>query len=91
MMYEKPEVEVVKFEAEGFMTGSTGGPCAGYSDGHGHTCGTYSNGSCASWTSTGFGGTSCASYDGTICSGYTDNRYPASNPCKTYSYKCSKF
>ena len=88
MKYEKPQVEVVEFENEGFMTTS-----ADPNDpGHGHTCGTYVKGqSCASWTTTSFGGGTCSSYNGHKCSGYTDNNHPSSNPCKSYGLSCSNF
>ena len=93
MKYEKPEVEVVKFDSEGFMTGSmNGGSCSGYSDGHGHTCGTYTAGSsCTGFTSSSFGGATCNSFTGNKCYNYTDSNHPATNPCTDFGYTCSKF
>ena len=93
MKYEKAEADVVKFDFSEFMAASMANDtCNVYSDGKGHTCGTYVKGqSCTSFTSTSWGGTNCSSYNGRICSGYTDNRHPASNPCSTYGYSCGNF
>ncbi len=90
MTYQKPEVEIVLFDFEGFMTGSLmGGLCAGYTDSVGHNCGTYTVGSsCTSWTTPSFGGATCASYNGRICKGYTDNSH---NPCTSYGTSCKVF
>ena len=90
MKYEKSEVEVVKFEFEGFMTSSgPGGVCSGYTDSVGHTCGNYTAGSsCGSWSTPSFGGGSCNNYDGKKCYGYTDNKHTY---CAEYGVTCGKF
>ena len=90
MKYEKPEVEVVKFEFEGFMTSSgPGGVCSGYTDSVGHTCGTYTAGSsCGNWSTPSFGGGSCNNYDGKKCYCYTDNKHTY---CAEYGVTCGKF
>ena len=90
MKYEKPEVEVVKFDSEGFMTAS-GSPttCSGYTDSVGHVCGTYVAGqSCNSWTTPSFGGGSCSNYNGHKCYGYTDGTH---SNCTEYGTTCGKF
>ncbi len=87
--YEKPEFEVLNFNFAEFMTGSTGGPCSGYTDSVGHTCGTYTPGSgCSSWSTPSFGGGSCGNYDGKKCYGYTDNTH---SYCSEYGISCAKF
>ena len=90
MKYEKSEVEVVKFEFEGFMTSSgPGGFCASYTDSVGHTCSNYTPGSsCGSWSTPSFGGGSCSNYDGKKCYGYTDSSH---NYCAEYGISCGKF
>ena len=95
MKYEKPEVEVVAFDFSEFMLCSSNpvnpGPqqCTGYTDSVGHTCGTYTQGSgCSSWTSPGFGGATCSSFDGKKCYGYTDSTH---SNCQEYGYTCGKF
>ena len=93
MKYEKARVTVVQFDFAEFMTGSLiGGHCSGYSDGHGHTCGEYTQGSsCSNFTTTAWGGATCSSYNGYKCYSYTDSSHPVNNPCKEYGYTCSSF
>lgn len=87
--YEKPEFEVLDFNFAEFMTGSTGGPCSGYTDSVGHVCRSYVPGSsCSSWTTPSFGGGSCSSYDGHKCYGYTDGTH---GNCSEYGISCAKF
>ena len=90
MKYEKPEVEIIKFDFTNIMTSSmAGGICSGYTDSVGHTCGNYTQGSsCGSWSTTAFGGGSCGNYDGKKCYGYTDSTHPN---CREYGITCSKF
>ena len=89
MKYEKPQVEVMQFDYADFITASgNGGPCNGYTDSVGHTCGAYSNGNCSSWTSPSFGGSTCSSYDGHKCHGYSDNRH---SNCAEYGISCATF
>ena len=83
MKYEKPQAEVMQFDYSEFMTGSPNDP------GHGHTCGNYTRGqSCASWTTTSFGGGSCSQYNGQKCYGYTDGTH---SNCGEYGISCSNF
>ncbi len=90
MKYEKPEVEVVKFDFSEFMANSSNPTeCNGYTDSVGHTCGTYTQGSgCSSWSTPSFGGGSCSSYDGKKCYGYTDNTH---SNCREYGISCGSF
>ena len=90
MKYEKPEVEVVKFEFEGFMTSSLpGGICYDYTDSVGHKCNSYTAGSnCGSWSTPSFGGGSCSNYNGNKCYAYTDSTH---TNCRDYTIECSKF
>ena len=89
MKYEKPEVEIVQFDFAEFMTASSAGPCNGYTDSVGHTCGGYTPGtSCTTWSTPSFGGGSCNTYNGHKCSGYTDSTHTY---CTDYAITCSKF
>ena len=90
MKYEKPEVELVKFDFADIMTSSLpGGMCTGYTDSVGHTCGTYTAGSsCVSWSTPSFGGGRCDNYNGSKCFGYTDGTH---DYCGEYGVNCSHF
>ncbi len=92
MKYEKPEADVVAFDFSEFMTGSGSTIpmyCTGYSDGHGHTCGNYTEGtSCMDFTSTSFGNATCRNYDGKKCYAYSDGTH---SNCTEYGYSCGSF
>ena len=93
MKYDKPTAKVVEFDFAEFMAGSlVNGTCSGYTDSVGHVCGSYVQGSsCSAWTSPSFGGAICDNYDGHICRSYTDDKHPASNPCREYGTTCRVF
>ncbi len=91
MKYEKPSVEVIQFNTEAFMTGSTN-PSGPHDEPLGSfTCGTYSQGgSCTniSWSSTGY---SCGSYTYGNCQNVTSPPGSMGDRCYAWKLTCSKF
>ena len=87
MMYEKPEVEVVKFEPEGFMTTSfiSDPPLGNF------TCGQYKQGgtcSNVSWNATGY---TCGTYTNGNCQSVYSPPGSTGDKCYAWKLTCSKF
>ena len=85
MKYEKPEVEVVKFEEGSFIATSGDTPLGSF------TCGYYTQGgSCSNitWSSTGY---SCGSYSNGNCQNVSSPSGSMGDGCNAWKLTCSKF
>ncbi len=85
MKYEKPQVEVIRFDADSFIATSGDTPLGSF------TCGSYTQGgSCSDikWYSTGY---TCGSYTNGNCQNVTSPPGSMGDICAAWKLTCSKF